>query len=368
MINNDKELNQKIQQRLKSGMSVRQIADDLNIPRTEVQKQVNQLKKNKSKRFWIYFIPAIFVIVVLILILQSKPQAQIDNFQQHTETEESWLRNFRSITHQIISKKTDDRWLFEKVTEDDIPRLVALGKYITKQIELGLEKNSSIPKVKEMKEIFAKNLYVSYFDDASGGSVQFSMETTKIPSDSDQEVVFYGKNSSTHSMIDDHPLFYDKEWRALVIGAMDWDDIWFQAVTLHELYHAKMYRDGAPSSVSPPMSNLYIQEEVSAHNLEHEILNLQTGGKYNKIVKEILNSKKAGNQKELIEQITAEDLILLDGLFGVGRSRETGIRLTQFYFSLLNEWVDRQFKQEDRAKEKSYNYRLIVSTGDNYGS
>lgn len=366
----------KIEKRLLSGESIRKIAGDLKIPRSQVKKQADQLKGANSKKIGFYTVLAIILITSMIwfFMAKAKKSTQPERMQQ-TKTQELWFKNFKSVCHQILVTKAEDEWLIETEKakdENEIPKIAKLSEQIASKVELGLQNNSSIPEVGKLNKVFGNNLRVSYFDNTSGGTIQFSTRnSTELVSTelNKQEITIYSKQSASNARINDHPLFYDKGWGSLIIAAIKWDPVWLQAVSLHELYHAKMYIDNTPSSISPPMSDLYIEEEIVAHNIEHNVLNLQTTGKYNDVIQRIVDSKNADSQKELMKQITEDDIIKIDSLFGAAGSREVGIRLTQYYFSLLNNWVDnKKFNKEKTLQEKIDNYRLIVSTGDSYGS
>lgn len=369
---NKTDLEKEIEHRLRAGGSVRKIATDLNLSRSDVQRRADQLKKSGFARLWIGgFVVAVVLVIVLVWFLRPKSQDPVHQAQQQsTNVEKPWPKSFRAVGKQILATVPDDKWLVETeqnpLTISEVTRLIGLGKRIIEQIEFGLQRNSSIPEVEKLRKIFSKRLFVTHFSNFGGGTSKFltmDKEQAIPPDPTDQEVVIYGQFAQNHPHIRGQLLFYEQSWRSVMIGAIEWDQAWLEAVSLHELYHARMYREGAPSATAPQMSDLYIQEEVAAHNLEHDVLNLRTGGTYNATIQKILNSKVDVTSREaLMTQITADDLKQLNGLFPPAGSREIAVRLAQFYISLLNGWVDRNFKDEELLQQKIVNYRKLVST------
>jgi hypothetical protein len=315
------------------------------------------------------------VIVVLVLAALLHPMAQAGT--QHPTTAssqnrggESWLQHFQVVGQQVLALKPDDKWLIEgeQIVLDmkEIYRLQAISEKIAGRIEAGLRRNSSIPEIAKLRKLFEKRLFVTFFSGYAGGTSRFltqDKERAATLGPDDQEVTICGRFAANHPKIGGQLLFFNQAWRSLMISAIDWDSTWLEAISLHELYHAKMYREGAPSATAPPMSDLYVQEEVAAHDLEHKVLNLRTKGAYDKLLNEIIRSKAAASRQELISQITAKDLVRLDGLFAPAGQRETMVRLTQYWISLMDVWLKKQgFKKEKLQQEKLANYRLLVST------
>lgn len=221
----------------------------------------------------------------------------------------------------------------------------------------------------ERNRMFSQYLFVTFFSNLGGGSTQLLMkdpEKAKLFGDpAFQEVTVYGKFAQNHARIKDQILLFEPEWHTLLIGAIDWSDVWFEAVSLHELFHAKFLREGSASATALPASDLYMQEEVAAHDLEHAVLNLRTEGKYYAVIQKILDGKIAATREQLIAGIKAEDLALLNALFELVGFCEMGIRLTQYWLSLLNGWVERQsFKANELTRQKIANYRFLVSSGN----
>lgn len=268
----------------------------------------------------------------------------------------------------MLRTKPQDKWLLRAEqnpqTDAEFEHIIGLGQSFVRRIEQALNEHRHIPSIAEMSN-FKGHLYTSFFSSFGGGVTQFfsRQEETVTHQPNDQEIVVYGQFALQHPKIQGRPLFFDGEWRSVIIAAIDWDPIWLQSIALHELFHAKQHRAGVASAKAPVLSDVWVSEEILAHSLEHEVLEKGTKGKYGEVIRSIVASQTTGNKKDLISRVTLADLNRLDALFRPAGERETGIRCAQYWVSILDEWTKVHISDPNmRLQEQIANYKLLVTS------
>jgi hypothetical protein len=114
--------------------------------------------------------------------------------------------------------------------------------------------------------------------------------------------------------------YYQKEWPALMLTAVDCPEKIFASLLFHELGHAYFHLVAhSPSANAPIDSDLFIGEEVKTHDLESEILNSATGGKFFEWIDQLIARSKKNDSHEIVLSLTAEELrqadLITDGIF-----------------------------------------------------
>lgn len=281
----------------------------------------------------------------------------------------------RAIKKYRLSKQTknqylsrpEDQWLItsQEIEGDNFQLQVGLISETSSRIEKMLEKYQNIPEVAEQKKMFSKRIFVSFYSGQAGGYTkrvfagEFKEDMLKDPS---LEIVLYGKGHEHAPRIKDQFAKYDPEWRAVIIAGAKFSDQWADALIIHELEHAKMDRSGEASAHAPPASDLYINEELMAHDVESVVLNQATDGQYHKRLKEIIGAKRnIDSLKKLHDSLNIKDLKSLDQLFSPAGEREASLRLTQYLLDLGEIWLESKYAGEELKRQKINNYRLLRS-------
>jgi hypothetical protein len=141
----------------------------------------------------------------------------------------------------------------------------------------------------------------------------------------------------------------------------DQDQAWYEARSLHELYHAKQDREKAPGSHAPRRSEAFMAEEVEAHSIAKKVLDLQTKGRYSAVVVKIASAKKAKSMMAFVSSITSKDLKAIDSLFSRPSSDEAPNRVTQYILDLTNEWIRKNYSVMTARKMEIDAYLLVTT-------
>lgn len=156
-------------------------------------------------------------------------------------------------------------------------------------------------------------------------------------------------------------LYYRQEWGALMVIAVGIPDPFFAALLYHELDHAYKHQVlRAPSSTAPPASDSYVEEEVQAHELEHEILDKAVNGQLSQLYDQIMRRRTFTRVADALLAVTVTDLVEFDRLFGLVEAGErmASIYAAQFYMGLGIYVINQTVSPDRRLAEKVVFYRV----------
>jgi hypothetical protein len=258
-----------------------------------------------------------------------------------------------------------DTWLIESELSDqrDLQHEIDLFARFKEQMDFAIDRNRRLPQVEQLGRQYEHKFFITLFSTMGGGTSKFvtkNLNETRL--DSLQEVVMFGKFAENHPIIGGQLLFFKAQWNALIMGALQWaDSAWFDATFLHELYHAHQFQIQAPTSQAPMLSDLWVTEEIDAHNLEAEVLDLRTGGK---LVKKIASKTHSGNDlMSFMDSLQAKDIQEVDTLFSSAGVPESGTRLTEYELMFATEWLKQHGFSGDQLKTRQIQaYRELFGT------
>ncbi|HEV8601081.1 MAG TPA: hypothetical protein VGQ87_00595 [Patescibacteria group bacterium] len=260
-------------------------------------------------------------------------------------------------------------WFIERdvpVTEvafDDIET----AKRMTARLNLALTRNAAVPQVAQLQQMFVGHIQPTFFTGVGGGASRITspdeQEALKNVKDPRMmEVVIYGRFAYTHPKINRRLLFYDQEWRAFFMAALNFtDEAWFDAIVGHEFWHAKMDKEGAASAHQAMYSDLWVSEELDAHGVERDVLSLQTKGQYKQLLNKIVAAKSAKSTRRFLMQCQGADLLLLNGLFKPGLPEEQDQRAAQYLLDLTIAWLAQRYNGQELLEKQIEAYRLLIS-------
>lgn len=247
-------------------------------------------------------------------------------------------------------------------------------KYYTQLIETGLVKYAAVPEVGSVKNAFSGKLYFSVYSSryhqcgTPAKSVAEAQEQGKTLTEKIQ-VCFYAQDSEKETLNSAGRILYfqaKQGLRTLMVPMYRWsDETWFQALTIHELFHA-MRLEQDPSLISlAKVSEAHIKEELRGFSVTQNILILSTlqSSKYGEKLTQKFVTDKSKTVEEFLETVTYEDLAGLDASFSPTHVTENSIRAAQYILGLALCWVDikKGGKIEDRVK--AYTYVSLVCSG-----
>lgn len=352
----------------RAGVSAAHIAPRVSSTKSEVQALIGEMETQHTKvrllktALWIAGIVAVVSGFVLLA----------NNFPSNDSKLSVVARSSINPADQYLAGRIDDQWLLNE-SDLDIDRskngqyLANLAADYNDKVQSCFKKYESLDGVRELRPLFANKTYVSFFSPQHGGSsVAIATNVDELEKhNSQREIVLFSKQDLSHSRIHDHLLFYDPEWKSLMVGAVKFDPSWFDAIVLHELCHARADAEGAPSSHAAYMSDLWISEEIAAHQLERAVLNAATNDSYNCMINQIVMVKDVESLEAFHSSLTVEDYHKIDSLFYQAGMREAGTRIAQYQIDLGEAWlVSRSgvVLQMDNPSMRLKNYRLMVAS------
>ena len=219
-----------------------------------------------------------------------------------------------------------------------------------RSFEGAIVRNVEIPEVAELQKTFSGKLLVTFYSAVSGGVTKFvapegmtidDIRRRMENKDSMLEVVIYGKKDKANPRFQQAGLlFYDSEWRAVIYPALQYSDqVQFDALALHEMWHAYKDRKGAVSAHRPLYDDLWIDEELEAHDLEGSVLHLGTKGRFFAAVTKIAMDSRATTPNEFLNSLTPELLQPVASLFQPAHEYESSVRIGEYYLMAGREWL-----------------------------
>lgn len=356
---------ERAQRLLEQGETPRHVARELGCSRKEVEALARELKGKKRSVALRRFKIALVVLGVLVI-------AGYYFYDKYREPKPAELAV--AINAAVDSLPIDPSkrlWMMEKEFDvsKEAPAEIELIESLTARLDRALAGNVQVPQVKELKERFGGHFQPTIFSLAIGGTSRITSKggeastVEKMYDPRTLEVVFYPHNAYRHSRIMSRLMFYDGEWRALFIAAFQFaDERWMDATFIHELWHAKLHRDGAASATAPMMSDLWIREELAAHKLEQGVLDLSTKGQYGQKLQSLATRGWAHSVRQFLARRKPADLQELDGLFQPASPEEREIRSSQYFLDLAIGWLEAHASPGENLNEKRIEaYRMLLT-------
>jgi hypothetical protein len=198
----------------------------------------------------------------------------------------------------------------------------------------------------------------------NGTAVSIGNSTKAItPVEGQQEVCFFAQSDMKGGELPSS-LFWNPDWKTLMICGVTYPPKLFPALVLHELGHGLAQRQKRPSSTARPDSDLYIEEEIEIHGIEAAVMDRATNGAYYQMLDEILARAKPTTWHKAVYAISSADLVRLDRLFGAEKSDKVVAQtlIAQFVISLGLRYVDASIPVSERPAMKLELYRQLTAT------
>lgn len=360
--------------------SARQIARATGRKRHEIKRELAEGQASHRRRIFRYTLIALLSIVCAVSVLMAwasielifqdffKPairsdrQLSVSAKVTKTKLPASVAINLKKIISELERERQPDRWLMERHPVDlTFDHDYAVAKQLTRDVNQAFAQHQSIPVVADMRKEFGGHFYTSFLLAVGDGAMTRFLgrsreEVEKISRDeSRHEVAIYSRSVLGNPRLHGSFLVYDREWRALLIPAIDFSDPgWLDALVIHEMYHGWCLRRNLPSSQAPMLSNAWIAEELAAHELESRVLDDSTAGRYSRRLGEIVGRSKSKSLDDFLAGLTAADVRSLDELFAPAGKLEGALRTAQYFLNLSLTWIDSQGGQNSAAKIRAY--------------
>lgn len=254
----------------------------------------------------------------------------------------------------------------QEIVKGDVGRIGFVSGLMLNKLENSLTTYSSLQEVKKLKDQFSGKMYITYYTTEGGGASKMlgrsKGEMDKYSNPTLLEVCLFPAEFRNEHQTKAGLLHYDQEWKAVIIGAIKMDDAWFSAFSLHELIHAQKHRNGEPSAVAKHLSDVWIEEELQAHELERRVIDKATKGKYLEAInKVVINKNGFRDPSMLASSWTAEEVQSIDSLFLKPSWDEANLRSAQYQFDLGMLWLAERFEGVDLRKKQIEYYREMSS-------
>ena len=349
-----------VQMLLQNGYSPRQIARDYHYSRLEVETFARELsshrRASRRKRTWMILLP-LFLIGILAYCT-SQWRRDPPEMEVH--------RNVVKLAEAMPTQGKDhNSWFIQHEqgprTSAEFAAEIELIRQLTARLNKSLADNSDIPEVAEIKKEFGDKLVPTIFQGGITRYVGAEGEAEKAFKPGFLEVVFFGRASFDHPIINHHLLQYAPGMGALMIAALKFEDEkWYDAMIAHEAWHARMHRAGSASATARTLSDSWIGEELMAHGIEKKVLNARTNGDYQRRLETIVSRTGGRTFRQLLLRLTPTDLQYLDTLFAPGIPEETDIRSAQYLLDLSLLWTQKHYTGEELPQRSMEAYRFLI--------
>lgn len=252
-------------------------------------------------------------------------------FKMHTQYSDGWwLRRVNNDNPLPIISMTEN---YRSIIQNDLRRFAPVSPLAGSISKLFSTQHISV---------FYRGVSVAFF--AGDGVPQISLGS--------QEICFIPQDES-----DAQPsvLYYRPDWGALMISAIGYPPKVFAALVFHELGHAKRHKiDKANSAFEKGGTDVWIEEEVAMHELEADILNAASEGKFYAYIDNLVQG--ASSFQEAIYQLRLKDLVKLDEIIGCSECgiKVSNLMMAQYFMSIGM----RHFKQEKVVNERQKRIEL----------
>ncbi len=273
-------------------------------------------------------------------------------------------QHLHSIMVEVVRSRPQEQWLpiGGPISNADHNQLeIRVAARVERLVREAMNNYDSLPEVRQINAAFDGKFFSSAYDPQVGGTRIVIHNATVAPTPQGLEIALFGQ-PRPGDPITANLLSYKQDWRAVVIGGIPWTDkTWFDALLVHELYHALAHKSGKPGATSPQLSKSWTDEEMEAHFLESRVLNAGTGGKYWRALQEIVDSKVSAGAKDVAsfgDKLSWSDLEKVDALFKAGGQRETGSRVAQYTLDLFRVYLEKTPGDDEAALSKIYSAML----------
>ena len=254
----------------------------------------------------------------------------------------------------------------QEIVKGDVGRIDFVTGLMLNKLENSLSTYSSIAEVKKLKDQFSGKMFITYYTNEGGGASKMlgrsKGEMNKYSNPTLLEVCLFPAEFRDEHQTKAGLLHYDPEWKAVIIGAIKMDDAWFSGFSLHELFHARKHRNGELSATDKHLSDVWIEEELQAHELERMVLDRATNGKYLVAINKVVINKNGFRDPDMLRSSwTAEEVKSIDSLFSKPSWDEANLRSAQYQFDLGMLWLAERFEGEDLRKRQIEYYREMSS-------
>ncbi len=210
------------------------------------------------------------------------------------------------------------------------------------------------------------NFNITIYEGGLSKSIERA-ETGELPRESAPgetiEICFIPENEYSKSAFPS-VVWYNAEWQALMIVAVDMPDQLLASLVYHELGHAYAHLvEHAPSSTAPPGSDAYITEELRTHELESLILDRYANGGVSLLFQSVLTRGKPLSVPQALTALHEPDMVnyyLVLDMNGVG-STMLGSNMAQLFLSYGLYCIDNLLPPSARQAEKIRLYRVLSS-------
>lgn len=291
-----------------------------------------------------------YIITLLLFTLIGITIFTITRNLHQKKQEQKKIEFTKTISLYLQNRPTDQWWLQTRPEKSE--EKISLCFQKAREIDNLFSRNKDLNSLS--KEIFSatKNKTVSVF--INGISLMFFDKNSSItPENMDIEICFTPQDQLIHQR---NPLWYNPNWNALMIHALDFPKALFSGILYHEAGHAKYFKDKNPSSTASPSSDLYAEEEIIMHELEADIINQETKGEFFRYIDNHVKNFK--NYKEAILSLKAKNLQDLDKITGCEKSGTlvASIASAQYIVSVGLRCINK-----NNIKEKVELYKFVRS-------
>lgn len=218
------------------------------------------------------------------------------------ETRSSHLRD---LIQQHIAGKPRDVWMFPRTPpqiglEGFMPFMTKLGEQSKIINSLLREYGNVSPLAKRISERFHSKVITTI--DAGGFTRGGGIEA--LPQDTSQlvEVVFIPEDQIRQHQ---YLMYYHTDWRAVMIGALQWPEPAFAAVVFHGLARKLTVAEGGAIAALGASGE---EADIVFYNLEMDVLNAATKGRLTLLLDGFLaGNRDATGWEELFSRLTVAD-------------------------------------------------------------
>lgn len=263
------------------------------------------------------------------------------------------------IANYLDGKADDSWWLVnEPIPPVKFETIDLLEKHMKVYSDILKKYRSTTPLSEKICDAFSSRLMATVYS-SNGSLLPGRGEIDPKYFEGKQEVCSIPKN-----LMHRHPssLYYDSDWQALMIAALEYPEVILAGVLFHEMGHAYYHQIlKAPSALAPADSDLHIGEEVIMHELETKIFDVASGGKFLKAVDSVLKRHNTyKTYQKIIQALDEDDFRSLDQSLGVEKAgiQVGGTLVAHYIISTGFRFID-QRSPEKGEKQKIECYRWI---------
>jgi hypothetical protein len=172
------------------------------------------------------------------------------------------------------------------------------------------------------------------------------------------QICFIPEDQFQFPNVDPSPLYFSDGSNVVFLASLHWPGKVLPSILFHELGHALYFLEGDREALTE------VEEEVVMHELEGEIMNYTSGGRYFQKLDEVIGRNPVlSSWGKTMEQITLDDLRELDGVFDSTDCTNLIARLlvSNYFRHLAFRSIDYAFSDpEERGRMKCNAYRGLT--------